>query len=186
MKYNTDSYIVYINKKRSRKNHKFTERIGCVFVCIAVTRLMGGSGGPTGMNMSNMSMSAALSSCAADSKPMQFPLAQRRKRRVLFTQAQVMNYSFYYYYSYHSSHIHIFIYLCMYVCIGRYNYPTKDDKILQAVRNSSLNNFSRYLSTQSLFSLCNSNFLVRFLSLNYLYDNLKINMAKILNIYRDK
>lgn len=31
-----------------------------------------------------------LGACAVpDSKPMQFPLAQRRKRRVLFTQAQV-------------------------------------------------------------------------------------------------
>ncbi|RZC36661.1 Homeobox domain containing protein, partial [Asbolus verrucosus] len=33
-----------------------------------------------------------LGACAMpDSKPMQFPLAQRRKRRVLFTQAQVDN-----------------------------------------------------------------------------------------------
>lgn len=46
---------------------------------------MGGSaGGP----MSNMSgLSAACN--VGDSKPMQFPLTQRRKRRVLFTQAQV-------------------------------------------------------------------------------------------------
>ncbi|KAG8262649.1 DNA binding [Homalodisca vitripennis] len=40
-----------------------------------------------GMNMGNMS---ALSACSvAEAKPMQFPLTQRRKRRVLFTQAQV-------------------------------------------------------------------------------------------------
>lgn len=40
------------------------------------------------MNMGNMS---GLSTCSVtgDAKPMQFPLAQRRKRRVLFTQAQV-------------------------------------------------------------------------------------------------
>lgn len=38
-------------------------------------------------HMSNMSSLAACS--VTDSKPMQFPLAQRRKRRVLFTQAQV-------------------------------------------------------------------------------------------------
>ena len=40
------------------------------------------------MNVSNMS---SLSACSMgpDTKPMQFPLAQRRKRRVLFTQAQV-------------------------------------------------------------------------------------------------
>lgn len=40
-----------------------------------------------GHAMSNMSSLAACS--VSDSKPMQFPLAQRRKRRVLFTQAQV-------------------------------------------------------------------------------------------------
>ncbi|XP_014274437.1 homeobox protein Nkx-2.1 [Halyomorpha halys] len=52
----------------------------------AISRLMGGGGsGP--VNMGNMS---ALSTCSVpDSKPMQFPLTQRRKRRVLFTQAQV-------------------------------------------------------------------------------------------------
>lgn len=49
---------------------------------------MGGSaGGSMGHAMSNMGSLAACS--VADSKPMQFPLAQRRKRRVLFTQAQV-------------------------------------------------------------------------------------------------
>jgi hypothetical protein len=53
-----------------------------------VTRLMGGSaGGSMGHAMSNMS---GLTACnVSDSKPMQFPLTQRRKRRVLFTQAQV-------------------------------------------------------------------------------------------------
>lgn len=35
-----------------------------------------------------------MGACAVpDSKPMQFPLAQRRKRRVLFTQAQVSDYN---------------------------------------------------------------------------------------------
>lgn len=49
---------------------------------------MGSSGAGMNMNVSNMS---GLSACSVggDSKPMQFPLAQRRKRRVLFTQAQV-------------------------------------------------------------------------------------------------
>uniref|UniRef100_A0A8D8YU43 Homeobox protein ceh-24 n=1 Tax=Cacopsylla melanoneura TaxID=428564 RepID=A0A8D8YU43_9HEMI len=46
----------------------------------AISRLMG-STGATSMNMGSMSCS--------DTKPMQFPLTQRRKRRVLFTQAQV-------------------------------------------------------------------------------------------------
>lgn len=48
---------------------------------------MGGSAGGSMGHMTNMSSLAACS--VADSKPMQFPLAQRRKRRVLFTQAQV-------------------------------------------------------------------------------------------------
>ena len=49
---------------------------------------MGGSaGGSMGHAMSNMSGLAACN--VSDSKPMQFPLTQRRKRRVLFTQAQV-------------------------------------------------------------------------------------------------
>lgn len=43
------------------------------------------------MNMGNM---AGLSACSGDSKPMQFPLTQRRKRRVLFTQAQVSHRGF--------------------------------------------------------------------------------------------
>uniref|UniRef100_A0A182LTG7 Homeobox domain-containing protein n=1 Tax=Anopheles culicifacies TaxID=139723 RepID=A0A182LTG7_9DIPT len=50
--------------------------------------MMGGSaGGTMGHAMSNMGSLAACS--VSDTKPMQFPLAQRRKRRVLFTQAQV-------------------------------------------------------------------------------------------------
>ncbi|XP_059616161.1 thyroid transcription factor 1 [Phlebotomus argentipes] len=54
----------------------------------AISRLMGGSaGGSMGHAMSNMGSLAACS--VSDTKPMQFPLAQRRKRRVLFTQAQV-------------------------------------------------------------------------------------------------
>ncbi|XP_055642288.1 homeobox protein Nkx-2.1 isoform X2 [Toxorhynchites rutilus septentrionalis] len=54
----------------------------------AISRLMGGSaGGTMGHAMTNMGSLAACS--VTDTKPMQFPLAQRRKRRVLFTQAQV-------------------------------------------------------------------------------------------------
>ncbi|KAK8390273.1 hypothetical protein O3P69_010156 [Scylla paramamosain] len=46
---------------------------------------MGGSN----MNM-NMGNVTSLSTCSmADNKAMQFPLSQRRKRRILFTQAQV-------------------------------------------------------------------------------------------------
>lgn len=48
---------------------------------------MGGSASGSMGHMSNMGGLAACS--VTDSKPMQFPLAQRRKRRVLFTQAQV-------------------------------------------------------------------------------------------------
>ncbi|XP_026332852.1 homeobox protein Nkx-2.1-like [Hyposmocoma kahamanoa] len=52
----------------------------------AISRLMTSSSGGMG-HVNNM---GGLAACAgADSKPMQFPLAQRRKRRVLFTQAQV-------------------------------------------------------------------------------------------------
>ena len=58
--------------------------------CVAVSRLMGSSTATMNMNM-NMGNMAGLSTCSVtgDSKPMQFPLTQRRKRRVLFTQAQV-------------------------------------------------------------------------------------------------
>lgn len=59
-----------------------------MFLLFSVTRLMGGSAGSSmGHAMSNMSGLAACN--VSDSKPMQFPLTQRRKRRVLFTQAQV-------------------------------------------------------------------------------------------------
>lgn len=51
---------------------------------------MGGSAGGSMGHMSNMSGLAACN--VSDSKPMQFPLTQRRKRRVLFTQAQVSNF----------------------------------------------------------------------------------------------
>ncbi|KAG6442044.1 homeobox protein Nkx-2.4 isoform X1 [Manduca sexta] len=52
----------------------------------AISRLMTSTGGGMG-HVNNMS---GLAACAGpDAKPMQFPLAQRRKRRVLFTQAQV-------------------------------------------------------------------------------------------------
>ncbi|XP_012162600.1 homeobox protein Nkx-2.1 isoform X2 [Ceratitis capitata] len=53
----------------------------------AITRLMGGSATTSMGHMSNM---GSLATCSVtDSKPLQFPLTQRRKRRVLFTQAQV-------------------------------------------------------------------------------------------------
>ncbi|CAG9813682.1 unnamed protein product, partial [Phaedon cochleariae] len=57
----------------------------------AISRLMGSSAASA--NMAHHGLNSAmpgLGACAMpDSKPMQFPLAQRRKRRVLFTQAQV-------------------------------------------------------------------------------------------------
>ncbi|XP_049306047.1 homeobox protein Nkx-2.4 isoform X2 [Bactrocera dorsalis] len=53
----------------------------------AITRLMGGSATTSMGHMANM---GSLATCnVTDSKPLQFPLTQRRKRRVLFTQAQV-------------------------------------------------------------------------------------------------
>lgn len=58
-------------------------------VVVTVSRLMGSSATASmNMNMGNM---GGLSTCSVtgDTKPMQFPLTQRRKRRVLFTQAQV-------------------------------------------------------------------------------------------------
>ncbi|XP_036339730.1 uncharacterized protein C1235.01 isoform X3 [Rhagoletis pomonella] len=52
----------------------------------AITRLMGGSASSSMGHMGNM---GGLATCSvSDSKPLQFPLTQRRKRRVLFTQAQ--------------------------------------------------------------------------------------------------
>lgn len=57
------------------------------FSLLSVSRLMGGSASGSMGHMSNM---GSLAGCSvSDTKPMQFPLAQRRKRRVLFTQAQV-------------------------------------------------------------------------------------------------
>ncbi|KAH8357353.1 hypothetical protein KR084_010302 [Drosophila pseudotakahashii] len=53
----------------------------------AISRLMSSSASGTMGHMGNMSGLAACS--VTDTKPLQFPLAQRRKRRVLFTQAQV-------------------------------------------------------------------------------------------------
>lgn len=51
---------------------------------VTVSRLMGSTAA------SAANMGHHMGACAVpDSKPMQFPLAQRRKRRVLFTQAQV-------------------------------------------------------------------------------------------------
>lgn len=62
----------------------------CYFL-VPVSRLMGSTAATT--NMGHAGLNAAmpgLGACAVpDSKPVQFPLAQRRKRRVLFTQAQV-------------------------------------------------------------------------------------------------
>ncbi|CAH2094888.1 unnamed protein product [Euphydryas editha] len=44
----------------------------------------------TSSGMGHVNNMGGLAACAGpDAKPMQFPLAQRRKRRVLFTQAQV-------------------------------------------------------------------------------------------------
>lgn len=41
-------------------------------------------------SMGHMSNMGSLATCTvSDAKPLQFPLTQRRKRRVLFTQAQV-------------------------------------------------------------------------------------------------
>ncbi|XP_017079828.1 homeobox protein Nkx-2.4 [Drosophila eugracilis] len=53
----------------------------------AISRLMSSSASGTMSHMGNMSGLAACS--VSDTKPLQFPLTQRRKRRVLFTQAQV-------------------------------------------------------------------------------------------------
>ncbi|XP_044312498.1 homeobox protein Nkx-2.1 isoform X2 [Drosophila rhopaloa] len=53
----------------------------------AISRLMSSSASGSMSHMGNMGGLAACS--VSDTKPLQFPLAQRRKRRVLFTQAQV-------------------------------------------------------------------------------------------------
>ncbi|XP_023232030.1 homeobox protein Nkx-2.1-like [Centruroides sculpturatus] len=59
----------------------------------AITRLMGSSPGMTMSNMNMSTLSACSVAAAAEQKAasagVQFPLTQRRKRRVLFTQAQV-------------------------------------------------------------------------------------------------
>ncbi|XP_037806569.1 homeobox protein Nkx-2.1 isoform X2 [Lucilia sericata] len=53
----------------------------------AISRLMGGSASGSMGHMANM---GSLATCSvSDAKSLQFPLTQRRKRRVLFTQAQV-------------------------------------------------------------------------------------------------
>lgn len=62
----------------------------CPNFCFAVSRLMGSSAASANMGHGLNTGMPGLGACAMpDSKPMQFPLAQRRKRRVLFTQAQV-------------------------------------------------------------------------------------------------
>ncbi|XP_019873758.1 homeobox protein Nkx-2.1 [Aethina tumida] len=56
----------------------------------AISRLMGSTAATANMGHGLNTGMPGLGTCAVpDSKPMQFPLAQRRKRRVLFTQAQV-------------------------------------------------------------------------------------------------
>ena len=66
-------------------SHQFTIRPTLPFVL--VSSLMRGPGGTMGSMTGQMS---SLSTCGMDSKQhLQFPLSQRRKRRVLFTQAQV-------------------------------------------------------------------------------------------------
>ncbi|XP_022908811.1 homeobox protein Nkx-2.1 [Onthophagus taurus] len=56
----------------------------------AISRLMGSTASAANMGHGLNTGMPGLGACAVpDSKPMQFPLAQRRKRRVLFTQAQV-------------------------------------------------------------------------------------------------
>ncbi|KAF5294034.1 hypothetical protein FQR65_LT10939 [Abscondita terminalis] len=58
--------------------------------CCALSRLMGSTAASANMGHGLNTGMPGLGACAMpDSKPMQFPLAQRRKRRVLFTQAQV-------------------------------------------------------------------------------------------------
>ncbi|KAG5868532.1 hypothetical protein JTB14_029847, partial [Gonioctena quinquepunctata] len=56
----------------------------------AISRLMGSTASAANMGHGLNAGMPGLGACAVtDSKQMQFPLAQRRKRRVLFTQAQV-------------------------------------------------------------------------------------------------
>ena len=66
-----------------KKNNHFE----LFFHAISVSRLMGTSASGSMSHMGNM---GSLATCAVnDAKSLQFPLTQRRKRRVLFTQAQV-------------------------------------------------------------------------------------------------
>lgn len=71
-----------------------------VQICFAVSRLMGAAGGTNmggcsvGQSMSDVGKSSGMGmgvgvGVGMGVGSMQFPLAQRRKRRVLFTQAQV-------------------------------------------------------------------------------------------------
>ncbi|XP_076318273.1 thyroid transcription factor 1-like isoform X2 [Tachypleus tridentatus] len=55
----------------------------------AISRLMGSSPGLSMPNVNMPTFSACSVAAAAENKAVQFPLSQRRKRRVLFTQAQV-------------------------------------------------------------------------------------------------
>lgn len=65
---------------------KSREKVFNIYDIFSVSRLMGSTTATMG-HMSNMS---SLGTCSvSESKPLQFPLTQRRKRRVLFTQAQV-------------------------------------------------------------------------------------------------
>lgn len=83
-----DTFIVLIPLYYTIYNYPLNNLINLHL--ILVSRLMSGSAGGTMGHMSNM---GSLGACSVtDSKPMQFPLAQRRKRRVLFTQAQVSMY----------------------------------------------------------------------------------------------
>nr|CAI5847708.1 unnamed protein product [Callosobruchus analis] len=50
---------------------------------------LGAAASMAGLGACAVAAAAAADAAAAHGKPMQFPLAQRRKRRVLFTQAQV-------------------------------------------------------------------------------------------------
>ena len=70
-------------------------------ICFAVSRLMGAAAAGAGSNMAGCSVGQSMGDVTKSSGmgvgvgvgmgvgAMQFPLAQRRKRRVLFTQAQV-------------------------------------------------------------------------------------------------
>lgn len=79
---------------------------------------MGGSaGGSMGHAMSNMTGLAACN--VSDTKPMQFPLTQRRKRRVLFTQAQVSIIDIFYAVAYRLTLIEMIIMMMRLVFMSR-------------------------------------------------------------------